>query len=508
MRRSRKRPLKLSSSQVNGEHVTVFADVLPNLESVKIVAAAIPESRSRTAPIFVGDSGYGAILDAAGEVNEGHFHIPAAAEQALTAEDLQYLRIKGCFSLPTESEELLKAYFQFVHPTFPVIDGPAFLQEYAAYGLQGINLLLLWSMFSVSANYISLQSKRALKENCVYRAKLLFDLSEEKDKLVLVQSALLLSFWFADTEDVKQSWYWTSIAFGIAQTLGLHREVNISQIQASTTQRDLWCNVWWCCVIRDVWLAFGMGRPLRLSASDCDIPLPRNPDNQFVNMILHDNLLHSLEEAASFGIMWENLITASSVLREILTRNTPSLTMVKSLESQIGAHVGDCSTFLLKHVHGHLQLHQNAALIALARSKGNKEILRTAADSTTAILGAFLAEQTTAYVAPIAVPLVVPAMVTYLRTLKSHKSKAMQLPNDQLEIYSQFLTAIENNYPAASIVKGLLHVARDSIIGKGDNQRVRRDQLISETFNQSASSWDSKWPYGTGQLSWFLEANA
>jgi hypothetical protein len=100
------------------------------------------------------------------------------------------------------------------------------------------------------------------------RAKLLFGLSPENDKIVLVQSALL-SFWFANTEDVKQSWYWTSIAFGIGQTLGLHRMVKVAPTQISDRQRALWRTIWHCCMIRDVWQAFGMGRPLRIQASDC-----------------------------------------------------------------------------------------------------------------------------------------------------------------------------------------------------------------------------------------------
>jgi hypothetical protein len=244
-----------------------------------------------------------------------------------------------------------------------------------------------------------------------------------------------------------------------------------------------------------------------LYATDCDIPLPQNSDSQFVNMILHDKLLHSPEEAAGFAIMWESLITASNVLREVLTKNTPSFTMVESLEIKIDAHVSNRSTSLLAHVHGHLQLHQNA-LIALAQSKGNKEKLRAAADNTTAILETFLVERTTVYAAPFTISLIVPAMVTYLRALRSRESKITQLANDQLQTYWHFLTAIETNYPAASIVKGLLDAARNSIAGKEDNQGIRRDQLIWETFDKSSSSWDSEWPFGTGQSLWSLEVDA
>jgi hypothetical protein len=499
LRRSRKRGRWLA---VEENHVTSAPDALRNLDPVQIVAAGIPEPSSRTAPIFVGDGGYSAILDAAGEYTEHHIHVPAAAEKSLAAEDLEYLKVKGCFSLPVESRKLLVAYFKFVHPTFPVIDGPAFLHDYAANGLEGINLLLLWSMFSVSASYISLPSRRTAKELYARRAKLLFDLSEEKDKIILVQSALLLSFWFADTEDVKQSWYWTSIAFGIAQTLGLHREVKNTQIQVSNAQRTLWRNVWWCCMIRDVWLAFGMGRPLRLESSDCDCPLPRGSNDQFVNIVLHGELLYSLEEASGFATMWLSLITTSNVLRDVLLNQSPSLISVKHLKAQSSAHFGNSSTSSTTRVDRHLKLHQYATLVALARSTCSEDELRTAADSTTTVLEDFLADETTAYVAPVTVPLVVPAMVTYLKPLKSSSSDARLFANNKLETYRHFLTAIEDNYPAASIVKGLLDAAQIFVTRTDDNQEVLRDKYTPDTIEQLSSSWEFDWPGGSGQNLW------
>jgi hypothetical protein len=80
-------------------------------------------------------------------------------------------------------------------------------------------------MFPASASYLPDTPRKVNKKVYTHHAKLQFDLSSENDKIVLVQSSLLLNFWFADTEDVKQSWYWTSIAFSIEQTLGLHRRI-------------------------------------------------------------------------------------------------------------------------------------------------------------------------------------------------------------------------------------------------------------------------------------------
>lgn len=101
----------------------------------------------------------------------------------------------------------MEAYFKYFHPTSPVIDASQFLQQYSTTGLGGVKLLLLWSMSSASASYVSISPQKTCKKLYAHRAKLLFDLSQERDKIVLIKSALVLSFWFEDGEDVKQSWY-------------------------------------------------------------------------------------------------------------------------------------------------------------------------------------------------------------------------------------------------------------------------------------------------------------
>ncbi|KAF1938254.1 hypothetical protein EJ02DRAFT_514647 [Clathrospora elynae] len=437
---------------------------------VKVVAAAMPDPSARIATIFVEQGGYGTILNTFwDETTDRHFHVPATAEKALAPEELEYLKVKGCFTLPEESDELVKAYFQFVHPAFPVIDGSLFIQRYAVSGREGINLLLLWSMFSVSASYIPNSFRITHKEKYAHHAKLLFDLNQEKDKIVLVQSALLLSFWFADTEDVKQSWYWTSIAFNIGQTLGLHREIRTIHTQITARQRSL-----------------GMGRPLRVNASDCDCPVPEGAVFQLTELKLSENLrgaeevrsvprgyaisakkLYSSTEAAGFLRSWRSLITTSNVLREILANKTISTSQAQLFFGLITVQETDGPTFLLTRVDRHLKLHQNAAMIALARACGWKEVLKQAADRTTDIIQALLDDYTTTHAAPDTIPLLVPAMVYYLNTSKSRISEQVISANDKLNTCTNFLTAIKDNYLAAHILKQVLSAAQDAILTKG-----------------------------------------
>jgi hypothetical protein len=433
-----------------------------------IVAAAILEPSSRIAPIFVGKSGYGTILDAAGGAADRHFFIPASAEASLAAEDLEYLKVKGCFTLPEESRELVEAYFRFVHPVFPVIDASTFMQDYAKSGIAGINLLLLWSMFSVSASYLPKSPQKTYKEQYVQRAKLLFDLSEEKDKIVLVQSALLLSFWFADTEDVKQSWYWTGIAFSISQTLGLQQESVLTDpgTEVPERQRGLWCNIWHCCMIRDVWLAFSMGRPLRINTTD-------NGESRCKHQHFNFQALYSPREASEMESLWQDLITTSTVLRDVMANTTPSSSRLESLEKRVSLRDLTQATSVLANAEQHLKLHQYATLLALARAGGSNTSLIEFADHTTSLIEAILHDKVHSYSAPVTVPLIVPAMVTYLKMLKVESIVDANLAITKIGVYIRFLSTLEDNYPAALIVKRIICVAQEALIGEqvGSNER-------------------------------------
>jgi hypothetical protein len=501
----RKRALRPISKHPrnNIDYVLSSGPSVARPDLVKIVAAAIPEPTRRIAPIFVEEGGYGDILNAVSRTTDRYFHIPASAEEALTPEDLEYLRAKGCFTLPENSGELVKAYFQYVHPTFPVIDAAQFLQHYAITGLKGINLLLLWSMFSVSASYAAASPQKVYKKIYAHRAKYLFDITQENDKIVLVESALLLSFWFEDGEDIKQSWYWSSIAISIAQTLGLHREIKVVAAQTSIAQRSLWRNIWHCCVYRDVWLAFGMGRPLRIQTSDCIAFLPGDGIGCFSDeLVLHGKELYSTQEAEGFGESWKTLISLSSVLRDTIISEEWSPPRAEVLRAGLNARNIGFSTDLLKRVHRHLQHHENAATIAMARRGGFDEILLEAADLTTTILQALLDDQTSAYAAPNTIPLLVPAMVIYLGATRSNENLARNGAKEKLAIYSNFLTALEDNYPAASILKGIFRAAQKAVLG-GESENKEGD-IDLRPVDRPSSRAHRNWS-GDEHFSWLAE---
>jgi len=238
-------------------------------------------------------------------------------------------------------------------------------------------------------------------------------------------------------------------------------------------------------------LAFGMGRPLRIEAADCDFPLSGDADCQFTELVLNGEKLYSLEEIAEFESAWQNFLATSDVLRGIMTSKTLSPTQAKPLRDCIVVQDICSPTFLLTHVERHLKLHQYAAIMALARACGLKEDLQIAADSTTAIIQAFLLDETILYVAPITIPLVIPAMVTYLAIMKSQGPKARNTGKANLSIYSRFFTAIKDNYPAASILERILAAAQEAVADQGSVREEEEAQL--GFMDPLLTAWDPHW---------------
>lgn len=108
-----------------------------------------------------------------------------------------------------------------------------------------------------------------MKESFYERAKALFDDEIEQDKVVLAQSAILLSHWYGNGDNIAVCWHWIGTACSLCLEMGFHREPAPSQVPEP--QRRLWRRVWWCCYHRDRWIALGLGRPMRINHNDCDV---------------------------------------------------------------------------------------------------------------------------------------------------------------------------------------------------------------------------------------------
>lgn len=198
----------------------------------------------------------------------------------------------------------------------------------------------------------------------------MFDLSQENDKIVLIQSALLIGFWFSDAQDVFQSWHWSGVAISLSQTLGLHRNPDVGGENASIgqQQRVLWRQIWWSCVLRDAWLSLGMGRPLRINLDDCDCLKPTLNDtgNALAAISMFDSTHQS--DMGVAATLWQAFLELSLLLREILLhKSRPHGTTLHTQQiKQLATNVDACtdadtrksSGLTPKVLASHLRLHQ------------------------------------------------------------------------------------------------------------------------------------------------------
>ena len=100
----------------------------------------------------------------------------------------------------------------------------------------------------------------------------------EADKIIVIQSVLMLSFRYADTEDRTGPWYWTGVAISLCHTLGLHCDPGATLSPFSNSQASLWRRLWWACVQREVLYSLAYGRPMRIHLDEFDVPKPSADD--------------------------------------------------------------------------------------------------------------------------------------------------------------------------------------------------------------------------------------
>ncbi|KAH0536297.1 hypothetical protein FGG08_006812 [Glutinoglossum americanum] len=198
-------------------------------------------------------------------------------------EDLYYLQAKGAFDLPERStqEELVFLYFSFVHPFLPLLDEPAFWNDYGKNietNFSSFSLVVYQSMLFAASAFLSYDGLRKAgfktvkeaRQKFFMRARLLFDLDYERDDLRLIQSGLLLSFWMPLPNERRINTFLLSGAITLAKNANLHRDP--AGTGKSRKERIFARRLWWCCILRDRSIALALRHQHLINHDDHDVP--------------------------------------------------------------------------------------------------------------------------------------------------------------------------------------------------------------------------------------------
>lgn len=174
---------------------------------------------------------------------------------------LDYLNREEAFTFPEDrvTEVLLQAYFRWFHPCFPVVDASQVSRQYRS---KKMSPMLLQAMLFIGTSYVpddfflssGLSSRQDAKFHFYHRAKILFDADWELNKMAIVQTLFLVSFWRSDASNDKDTRHWLASAVNFAQTRGYHRSLSPRGSSTAAAQdrytSSLRKRIWWCLYVR------------------------------------------------------------------------------------------------------------------------------------------------------------------------------------------------------------------------------------------------------------------
>ncbi|ROT39459.1 cutinase transcription factor 1 alpha [Sodiomyces alkalinus F11] len=242
---------------------------------------------------FLGESSNLTLLvhDRQGTTDVVHYPLPESVRGSrarlteLDHVEIDILQQRGAFLLPPRSlcDELIDSYFKWVHPIVPVINRTQFMRQYrdpknppSLLLLQAI--LLAGSRVCTNPQLMDANGSTTPAALTFYkRAKALYDANYEDDRVTIVQSLLLMGWYWEGPEDVtKNVFYWTRVAAIVAQGSGMHRSVEQSQL--SRSDKRLWKRIWWTLFTRDRSVAVALGRPVQINLDDSDVEMLTEDD--------------------------------------------------------------------------------------------------------------------------------------------------------------------------------------------------------------------------------------
>ncbi|KAK2821090.1 hypothetical protein FQN49_007723 [Arthroderma sp. PD_2] len=181
---------------------------------------------------------------------------------------------------PALADELVDAYFKHVNPGFPILAEDIFMAQYRGRDSSDAPSLLVLQAVLLAGAHVSRPRpmRDTLKAAFFRRAKILFEARVERNRDIMVQAALLLT-WYSDPIDddvAANAHYWVGVAARIATGLGMHRNSGSSMIVPH--DKRMWRRAWWILVQFDVMVSLQYGRPQAINLDDCDVEPLRASD--------------------------------------------------------------------------------------------------------------------------------------------------------------------------------------------------------------------------------------
>ncbi|KAJ4299647.1 hypothetical protein N0V90_004893 [Kalmusia sp. IMI 367209] len=194
---------------------------------------------------------------------------------------MKSLHDQGAFTVPSNliRDGLLKAYFEWFHPQFPIVDEP---EIWTAHRNGSLSPLLLQAMLFIGVIHceesmleeLGWGNRHRAKYQLYSRAKDIYDAGFETKKLIVIQALFLMSFWRAGALLEKDVRHWLGAVISLAQTKALHRSSPENEDHSTKVRRRLW----WAIYVRERQCSSALGLPNRIRDDDCDVEMLAESD--------------------------------------------------------------------------------------------------------------------------------------------------------------------------------------------------------------------------------------
>lgn len=188
----------------------------------------------------------------------------------LLPEDMNCLHNKHALEYPAATlyEDLMTTFVDVVFPMYPIVSRDEFIEQYKSRQVPWI--LLQSACFAAAThcpitvlNRAGFTGRRQARFLFYRKAKALFDTGYESNKIVILQSIMLLSMWGGSPNNYWNFYSWISTAVTIAESIGMHRSIAGASMESK--DRSLLKRIWWVLVVRDAFCSSLVGRPLRIN---------------------------------------------------------------------------------------------------------------------------------------------------------------------------------------------------------------------------------------------------
>ncbi|KAK5043612.1 hypothetical protein LTR84_011372 [Exophiala bonariae] len=406
-------------------------------------------------------------------------------------------------------DALVDAFFTEIHPGFPVVDESEFRASYI--DKESPPPLLLYQAVLLGGARVCqhpkvAESRSFVKAVLYRRAKTLWDMRFENDRVTLIQAALIFS-WHVETADNVSagSYYWISVACGIAYGLGMHR--NLTQSSSTVMPqpaRHLFRRLWWTLFQSAVATALEHGRPLLIQMKDTDQPPLTEADlvesDGSVNRNIH------LEYCVQNSTLCE-------IIADIMNMHSPgslqknSLAERGTLDCRLAAWLMALPPmrdfYMLQ-----LSLHYNTALLHLDRTTiqmvtapdpaYSSKLCGTATDSIVSIFGSMIQAQTIRKCYITSLTAVMAAAIHVTRemhlAIQQHMTLLALQSQSQLEALFPIMGELAQSWPTAkAILKLFQHIlerSKTAMVAQSVNNVSNLDALLTPDLEYPPMDWD------------------